>query len=78
MAGEIGDGSYGYINHVALYTLGLIALHTGEPGELPSQRRAAQLSQAQESPSGQRLGAWLSALLADGTIASRETRAGLA
>jgi DNA-binding CsgD family transcriptional regulator len=70
MADEIGDGSYGYINHVALYTLGRIALHTGEPGELTQARHwAAQLSQAQESPSGQRLGAWLSALIADGTVA---------
>jgi DNA-binding CsgD family transcriptional regulator len=66
MADEIGDGSYGYINHVALYVLGRIALHTGDPVGLTQARRsAAQLSQARESPSGQRLGAWLNALLAD-------------
>jgi DNA-binding CsgD family transcriptional regulator len=71
MADEIGDGSYGYINHVALYILGRVALHTGEPAGLAQARRwAARLGQAQESLSGQRLGAWLTALIADGTVAS--------
>ena len=71
MADEIGDGSYGYINHVALYILGLVALHTGDPAGLAQARRsAAGLARAQESPSGQRLGAWLTALMADGTVAS--------
>jgi DNA-binding CsgD family transcriptional regulator len=71
MADEIGDGSYGYINHVALYVLGRIALHTGDAAELAQARRsAARLSQAQESPAGQRLGAWLAALLADADGAS--------
>src|SRR6185312_4276998 len=66
MADEIGDGSYGYINHVALYVLGRIALHTGDAAGLAQARRsAARLSQARESPAGQRLGAWLAALLAD-------------
>jgi DNA-binding NarL/FixJ family response regulator len=66
MADEIGDGSYGYINHVALYVLGRIALHTGDTAGLAQARRsAARLSQARESPAGQRLGAWLTALLAD-------------
>lgn len=77
-ADEIGDGSYGYINHVAIYILGRVALHTGEPAGLAQVRRwAAQLGQAQESPSGQRLGAWLKALMADGTVASAlEAQAG--
>ena len=66
MADEIGDGSYGYINHVALYVLGRIALHTGDAAGLAQARRsAARLSQARESPAGQRLGAWLAARLAD-------------
>jgi DNA-binding NarL/FixJ family response regulator len=71
MADEIGDGSYGYINHVALYILGRIAMHTGDPAGLTQARRsAARLGQAQESTSGQRLGAWLTALMADGTVAA--------
>jgi DNA-binding NarL/FixJ family response regulator len=66
MADEIGDGSYGYINHVSLYILGRVALHTGDPAGLAQARRsAARLGQAQESPSSQRVGAWLAALLAD-------------
>jgi DNA-binding NarL/FixJ family response regulator len=67
MADEIGDGSYGYINHVALYILARVALHTGDTAGLAQARQsAARLGQARESPSGQRLGAWLTALLADG------------
>jgi hypothetical protein len=66
MADEIGDGSYGYINHVALYILGRVALHTGDPAGLAQARRsAARLGQAQESPSSRRLGAWLMALVAE-------------
>ncbi len=66
MADEIGDGSYGYINHVARYILGRVALHTGDPDGLAEARRtAARLRQPRESPSSQRLGAWLAALLAD-------------
>jgi DNA-binding NarL/FixJ family response regulator len=66
MADEIGDGSYGYLNHVSRYVLGRVALHTGDPAGLAQARRsAARLGQARESPSSQRLGAWLAALLAD-------------
>ena len=66
MADEIGDGFYGYINHVARYILGRVALHTGDPDGLAEARRtAARLRQPRESPSSQRLGAWLAALLAD-------------
>jgi len=66
MADEIGDGSYGYINHVARYVLARIALHTGDPAGLAQARRTAvRLGQEQESPSSQRLGAWLMALVAD-------------
>ena len=72
MADEIGDGSYGYINHVARYILGRVALHTGDAAGLAQARRsAARLGQAQESPSSRSLGAWLMALVAeaDGTLA---------
>ena len=66
MTDEIGDGSYGYINHVSLYILSSVALHTGDPAELAQARRsAARLHQAQECPSSRRLGAWLLALVAD-------------
>jgi DNA-binding NarL/FixJ family response regulator len=66
MADEIGDGSYGYINHVARYILARVALHTGDAAGLAEARRsAARLGEARESPSGRRLGAWLTALLAD-------------
>jgi DNA-binding NarL/FixJ family response regulator len=66
MADEIGDGSSGYINHVALYILGQVALHTGDPTGLAQARRtAARLRQPRQSPSSQRLGGWLTALLAD-------------
>ena len=66
MADEIGDGSYGYINHVALYILGRVALHTGDAtGLAQAGRTAARLRQPRESLSSQRLGGWLAALLAD-------------
>ena len=66
MADEIGDGSYGYVNHVARYVLARIALHTGDPAGLAQARRsAARLGQEQESPSSRRLGAWLTVLVAD-------------
>jgi len=65
-ADVIGDGSYGYINHVGRYVLGRVALHTGDAAGLVQARRsAAWLLQARESPSSQRLGAWLMALVAD-------------
>jgi DNA-binding NarL/FixJ family response regulator len=65
-ADEIGDGSYGYINHAGLYILGRVAVHTGDPGGLAQARRsAAWLAQARESPSSRRLGAWLMALVAE-------------
>ncbi|HEY1823221.1 MAG TPA: AAA family ATPase [Trebonia sp.] len=66
MADQIGDGSYGYFNHVALYVLARVALHTGDGAGLAQARRSAvRLGQAREAPSTRRLGAWLAALLAD-------------
>lgn len=48
---EIGDGSYGYIDHVALYVLSRVALPTGDPAGLAQARRsAARLGQVRESP----------------------------
>ena len=66
MADEIGDGSSGYINHVAQYILGLVALHTGDQtGLAQAGRTAARLRQPRESVADQRLGGWLAALLTD-------------
>jgi DNA-binding NarL/FixJ family response regulator len=65
MADEMGDGSDGYVNHVGLYVLGRVALHTGDPEGLAQGRRAAvQLCQAAVCPSSQRLGAWLTVRVA--------------
>jgi DNA-binding CsgD family transcriptional regulator len=65
MADEIGDGSYGYVNHIGVYVLGRVALHTGDPAGLAQARRAAaQLRQTPACSSSQRLGAWLIARVA--------------
>ena len=66
MADDIGDGSSGYINHVAQYILGRVALHAGDgAGLAQAGRTAARLRQPRESVASQRLGGWLAALLAD-------------
>lgn len=66
MADQIGDGTYGYINHIALYVLGQVALHTGDlDGLSQAHRSAIRLRQAEVCPSSQRLGAWLTAKVAD-------------
>jgi DNA-binding CsgD family transcriptional regulator/tetratricopeptide (TPR) repeat protein len=66
MADEIGDGAYGYINHIALYVLGRVALHTGDPAGLTQARSSARrLRQTMACPSSQRLGAWLTVTAAD-------------
>jgi DNA-binding NarL/FixJ family response regulator len=60
MADEMGDGSDGYINHIGVYVLGRVALHTSDPEGLAQARRAAdQLCQTADCPSSRRLGAWL-------------------
>jgi DNA-binding CsgD family transcriptional regulator len=65
MADEIGDGSYGYVNHIGVYVLGRVALHTGDPEGLAQARRAAtHLRQTLACSSSQRLGAWLMARVA--------------
>jgi DNA-binding CsgD family transcriptional regulator len=76
MADAIGDGNYGYINHIAVYTLARVALHTGDTAGLAQARRwAARLSSARESPSARHLGAWLGALLADADGATPDRQA---
>jgi DNA-binding CsgD family transcriptional regulator len=70
MADELGSGNFGYLNHIAIYILGLIALHTGDPAGIRDARRAAsRLRYSQACPSSGRLGEWLDARLdeADGT-----------
>lgn len=71
MADELGSGHFGYLNHIAIYVLGLVALHTGDPAGIREARRAAaRLRYAQDCPSSGRLGAWLDARLdeADGRL----------
>jgi hypothetical protein len=66
MSDEMGDGTYGYINHIARYVLGQVALHTGDPAGLVQARRAAErLRGAVACQSTQRLGGWLTALIMD-------------
>jgi hypothetical protein len=66
MGDDIGDGSYGYVNHMALYVLGQVALHTGDTAGLAQARRSAtRLRAADRCRSTQRLGSWLQAMVAD-------------
>jgi DNA-binding CsgD family transcriptional regulator len=73
MADELGGPNFGYLNHMAIYILGLVALHTGDPaGVREARRAAARLRYSQNCPSSGRLGAWLDARLdeADGVRGS--------
>jgi DNA-binding CsgD family transcriptional regulator/tetratricopeptide (TPR) repeat protein len=73
MADELGGAHFGYLNHMAIYILGLVALHTGDPaGVRQARRAAARLRYSQDCPSSGRLGAWLDARLdeADGVRGS--------
>lgn len=66
MSDEMGDGTYGYINHIARYVLGQVALHTGDPGGLVQAHQAAErLRGAVACQSTRRLGGWLTALIMD-------------
>ena len=78
MADEIGDGSYGYINHVGLYVLGRVALHTGDTAGLAQARRsAARLRQAPEPARPASAWArWLMAMVADAEGDRRRRRQG--
>jgi DNA-binding CsgD family transcriptional regulator len=69
MSDEIGDGSFGYLNHVASYVLGDIALRTGDPAALRTARRdAAALYGTASCATTKRLGAWLTIRLDGGLI----------
>jgi len=70
LSDEIGDESYGYLNHVALYALGDVALRTGDPAALRSARRdaAALSSIGGRCGTTARLGAWLTVRLDGGPI----------
>jgi len=66
MSDEMGDGTYGYINHIARYVLGQVALHTGDPAGLGQAHKVAErLRGAVACRSTQRLGGWLTALIMD-------------
>jgi DNA-binding CsgD family transcriptional regulator len=66
MGDDVGDGSYGYVNHMALYVLGQVALHTGDTAGLGQARRSGiRLRAADRCSSTQRLGSWLLAMVAD-------------
>ena len=70
MSDEIGDGSFGYLNHIASYVLGDIALRTGDAAALQTARRdAATLYGAVSGcATTKRLGAWLTVRLDGGPI----------
>jgi DNA-binding CsgD family transcriptional regulator len=66
MGDDIGDGRYGYVNHMALYVLGQVALHTGDTAGLAQARRSGtRLRAADRCTSTRRLGSWLLAAVAD-------------
>ncbi len=70
MSDEIDDGSFGYLNHVASYVLGDIALRTGDPAALRTARRDAALlyGTASGCATTKRLGGWLTARLGGGPV----------
>ena len=70
MSDEIGDGSFGYLNHIARYVLGDIALRTGDPAALQTARRdaAALYGTVSGCATTERLGAWLTVRLDGGHI----------
>ena len=70
MSDEMGDGSFGYLNHIASYVLGDIALRTGDPAALQTARRDAAVlyGTADGCATTKRLGAWLTVRLDCGPI----------
>lgn len=70
MSDEMGDGSFGYLNHIASYVLGDIALRTGDPAALQTARRdaAALYGMGTGCAATNRLGAWLTVRLEGGPI----------
>ena len=70
MSDEMGDGSFGYLNNLASYVLGDIALRTGDPVALQTARRdaAALYGTGSGCATTERLGAWLTVRLEGGHI----------
>jgi len=70
MSDEIGDGSFGYLNRVASYVCGDIALRTGDPAALQTARRVATAlyGSRDDCATTKRLGAWLTVRLDGGPI----------
>jgi len=70
MSDEMGDGSFGYLNHIASYVLGDIALRTGDPVALQTARRdaAGLYGTGSGCATTERLGAWLTVRLDRGHI----------
>jgi len=70
MSDEMGDGSFGYLNHIASYVLGDIALRTGDPVALQTARRdaAGLYGTGSGCATTERLGAWLTVRLDGGHI----------
>ncbi len=71
LSDEIGDVNFGYLNHIASYALGDIALRTGDPVALQTARRnaAAMYRTASGCGTTKRLGAWLTVRLDGGRVA---------
>ena len=64
MSDEIGEGSRGYVNRIALYVLATVAVHTGESAALRSARSSAsQLLTINDCHPTEQTGAWLIARL---------------
>jgi DNA-binding CsgD family transcriptional regulator len=70
MSDEGGDENFGYLNHIARYALGDIALRTGDPVALQGVRRDApgMFHNFGKYGTTKRLGAWLSVRLDGGPI----------
>jgi len=70
MSDEIGDGNFGYLNHIASYALGDIALRTGDPAAVAATRRSAAAMYRTATGCGttRRVGAWLTVRLDGGPI----------
>ena len=71
LSDEIGEGKVGYLNHIASYVLGDIALRTGDPAALQNARRdaATLYGTAIGCATTRRLGAWLTVRLQGGPVA---------
>ena len=65
MSDEIGTGARGYINHMAIYVLHCVTMHTGdEAGMRFAQEAARKLLSYNQCRASIQLGAWMTACLA--------------